>query len=336
MPSGSDPIESRADDDRDLYDIATWEERTSLDGLAVALYWLFTRSAKALVIVVALIGLLLILGSFGLGLLFDPAVAMLVALSAVPAFGLAAYVYLSDVTTGEPLSLLVGTFLLSILTATFAAILNSLAQPYFQPLGFLGLVLFFFIIVGPVEETVKLLAVRLYAYTDDRFNAVIDGAVYGAMAGLGFVVIENLVYIAQTVELTELSFGLSALTAGDGITAIRALAGPGHVIYSAFAGYYLGLAKFNPANRGPIVIKGLIIAAVIHALYNTLVGPVTGVLSAVTGLPRIPSLFLFVLAFQGAFGYVLLRKIWRYRDAYHDTRDSVAADTSPELTEFEE
>jgi RsiW-degrading membrane proteinase PrsW (M82 family) len=336
MPSRSDPVESRADDDRDLYDIATWEERTSLDGLSVALYWLITRSAKALIVLVALAGLLLILGSFGLGLIFDSTVAMLVGLSAVPALGLAAYVYVSDVTTGEPLSLLVATFLLSILTATFAAVLNSLAQPYFEPFGFVGLVIFFFVVVGPVEETVKLLAVRLYAYTDDRFDAVIDGAVYGAIAGLGFVVIENLVYIAQTVELAELTFGFDALGAGDGIAAIRALAGPGHVIYSAFAGYYLGLAKFNPANRGPIVVKGLIVAAVIHALYNTLVGPITTAISALIGLPRIFALFLFVVAFQGAFGYILLRKIWRYRDAYLDTRDAVDSTVTPELTEFED
>ncbi|EMA60684.1 PrsW family intramembrane metalloprotease [Halorubrum lipolyticum] len=336
MPSRSDPVESRADDDRDLYDIATWEERTSLDGLSVALHWLITRSAKAFVVFVALLGLLAILGSFGLGLVFDPTVAMLVGLSAVPALGLAAYVYVSDVTTGEPLSLLVATFLLSILTATFAAVLNSYAQPYFSPFGFPGLVLFFFVIVGPIEETVKLLAVRLYAYTDDRFDAVIDGAVYGAIAGLGFVVIENLVYIARTVELAELSLGLAALGAGDGIAALRALAGPGHVIYSAFAGYYLGLAKFNPGNRGPIVVKGLVIAAAIHALYNSLVGPVTTVLSLATGLPQVLSLFVFVILFQGAFGYVLLRKLRRYRDAYLDTRDAVDPPVEPEMTEFED
>ncbi|MDZ5811902.1 PrsW family glutamic-type intramembrane protease [Halorubrum sp. AD140] len=336
MPSRSDPVESRAEGDRDLYDIATWEERTSLDGLSVALYWLITRSAKGLVVFVAFLGLLTILGSFGLGLVFDPAVAMLVGLSAIPAFGLAAYVYVSDVTTGEPLSLLVATFLLSILTATFAAVLNSYAQPLFSPLGFPGLVLFFFVIVGPIEETVKLLAVRLYAYTDDRFDAVVDGAVYGAIAGLGFAVIENLVYIAQNVEMSELTLGVAVLGAGDGITALRALAGPGHVVYSAFAGYYLGLAKFNPEHRGPIVVKGLVIAAAIHALYNTLVGPVTTAIPAFTGLPQLSVLFLFVLAFQGAFGYVLLRKIWRYRDAYLETRDAVDPEVDPELTEFED
>ncbi|ELZ40152.1 hypothetical protein C471_08280 [Halorubrum saccharovorum DSM 1137] len=336
MPSRSDPVESRADDDRDLYDIATWEERTSLDGLSVALHWLITRSAKALVVFVALLGLLAILGSFGLGLVFDPAVAMLVGLSAVPALGLAAYVYVSDVTTAEPLSLLVATFLLSILTATFAAILNSVAQPYFDPFGFPGLVVFFFVIVGPIEESVKLLAVRLYAYTDDRFDAVIDGAVYGAIAGLGFAVIENLVYIAQNVEMSELTLGIAVLGAGDGIAALRALAGPGHVVYSAFAGYYLGLAKFNPENRGPIIVKGLVIATTIHALYNTLVGPVTAVLSLATGLPQLVALFLFVILFQGAFGYVLVRKLRRYRDAYVETRDAVDPAVEPEMTEFED
>ena len=336
MPTDEDPIASRADDDRDLYDVATWEERTSLDGLSVALYWLLTRSAKAGVVLVALVGLLAILGSFGLGLLFDPAIAILLGLSVIPALGLAAYVYVSDVTTGEPLSLLVATFLLSILTATFAAILNSVLQPYFRPLGFLGIVVFFFVVVGPIEESVKLLAVRLYAYTDDRFDAVIDGAVYGALAGLGFVVIENFVYIAQNVDMAELTVGIATLGAGDGIAALRALAGPGHVVYSAFAGYYLGLAKFNPGNRGPIIVKGLVLAAAIHALYNTLVGPVTGVAAGLFGLPQVVALFGFVVVFQGAFGYVLIRKIRRYRDAYLDTRDAVGADVEPELDEFEQ
>jgi len=83
-------------------------------------------------------------------------------------------------------------------------------------------------------------------------------------------------------------------------------------------------------------VKGLIIAAAIHALYNTLVGPVTTVLSVATGLPQLVSLFVFVLLFQGAFAYVLLRKLRRYRDAYLETRDAVDPDVKPEMTEFED
>jgi RsiW-degrading membrane proteinase PrsW (M82 family) len=320
MDDSRDPVESAADGRLDLYEIADWEERTSVDGAAVALYWLLIRAAKWVVVAVAL-GILAGIG--GLAALSDPAVGLLTVLSAIPAAALTVYVYYSDVTTREPLSLLVTTFLLSILLATFAALVNSSAQRFFEPLGVLGMPLFFFLIVGPGEETVKLLAVRLYAYTDDRFDAVVDGAVYGAIAGLGFATIENSIYILQRLSesgaLAELSFGLTAITTGGDITALRALAGPGHVIYSATAGYYLGLAKFNPDNRGPIVVKGLLLATVIHATYNTTVGPGSYLVSSLTGLPDLGGFLVYVLLYDGVFGFFILRKLWRYRHAYNET-----------------
>ncbi|MFB6233731.1 MAG: PrsW family intramembrane metalloprotease [Haloarculaceae archaeon] len=320
MDDSRDPVESAADGRLDLYEIADWEERTSVDGAAVALYWLLIRAAKWIVVAVAL-GILAGIG--GLAALSNPAIGLLTVLSAIPAAALTVYVYYSDVTTREPLSLLVTTFLLSILLATFAALVNSTAQRFFEPLGVLGMPLFFFLIVGPGEETVKLLAVRLYAYTDDRFDAVVDGAVYGAIAGLGFATIENSIYILQRLSeagaLAELSFGLTAITTGGDITALRALAGPGHVIYSATAGYYLGLAKFNPDNRGPIVVKGLLIATFIHATYNTTVGPGSYLVSSLTGLPDLGGFLVYVLLYDGVFGFFILRKLWRYRHAYNET-----------------
>ena len=351
MSSRSDPIQSAVedDDDRDLYDVATWEERTSLDGLAVALHWLFVRGAK---LVVVLLAALILLSIGALGFLSEPPIAFLTLLSAIPALALTGYVWYSDVTTNEPLSLLVATFLLSVLTATFAAVVNGLAAGLLLPLGGIGLLLFFYLVVGPVEETVKLLAVRLYAYTDRRFDAVIDGAVYGAVAGLGFATIENSLYITRNVDLGELAVGagvVGLVGAGEGIVGIRALAGPGHVIYSAYAGYYLGLAKFNPRIRGPIVIKGLLIAAVIHATYNTTAGAGTAVIQAATGLPFLGAFAIFVLIYQGFFGGILLRKLWRYRTVYLETRDGAGSGrekanekptepgaTEPELTDFEE
>jgi len=329
MSDRRDPVEAADDGSRDLYDVTTWEERTSVDGAAVALYWLVTRAAKW---VVVLLALAILVGIGGLTAISEPAVGLLTLLSVIPAFGLltllsvipalglAIYVYRSDVTTGEPLSLLVATFILSILFATFAAIVNSYARELFAPLGSLGLVLFYFLIVGPGEETVKLLAVRLYAYTDARFDSVVDGAVYGAVSGLGFATIENSLYIVTQLEeageLAELSLGVGAIFTGGDITAIRALAGPGHVIYSAIAGYYLGLARFNPDNRGPIVVKGLLLAAVIHATYNSTAGLGSFAIGTITGLPPLASFLVFVIVFDGVFGLFLLRKLWRYRSVY--------------------
>ena len=129
---------------------------------------------------------------------------------------------------------------------------------------------------------------------------------------------------------------LETVDAGGEITAIRGLAGPGHVIYSAFAGYYLGLAKFNPENAGPIVAKGLLIAAFIHALYNTLVSIVPGVASLI--VPDVPMLVLFfgfVVVYQGLFGYILYRKLQRYRGVYKRVHDADEPPLTPERTEFD-
>jgi RsiW-degrading membrane proteinase PrsW (M82 family) len=311
-----DPLEPLADESVDLYDIATWEQRTPLDRVAALVHHLLLRAARGIVVGVAV---LLLLAIGGLSALTDPDIGILTILSVVPAVGLAAYVYASDTTSGEPLAVLVATFLLGVLTATFAAAVNTLVRPLFAPLGFLGMAAFFFLIVGPVEETVKLLAVRLYAYGRATFNCVIDGAVYGAMAGLGFATIENALFIARRVGDLGADVGLAALIgAGGGITAVRALAGPGHVIYSAVAGYYLGLAKFNPDQRGPIVIKGLLLAAFIHATYNTTVGAGSALISGVLGVAPLIGFFGYVVLYDAIWGMFLIRKLRRYSTTYHE------------------
>ncbi|WP_331236028.1 PrsW family intramembrane metalloprotease [Natronorarus salvus] len=337
MNRGRDPVERETSDDRDLYEITTWERRSFLDSLAVGIHRFGAVSLRVVLVALAFVLLLaqLILGGVGV-LVADPVVGTLVFLSVVPALGIAVYIWYADVTTGEPLSLLVVTFLLAVLFAMFAAVINSVLQPAFGALGFLGLVLFFFLVVGPVEETVKLLAVRLYAYRSTRFDAVIDGMVYGAVAGLGFATIENAFYITQGLDS-----GLAAMEVVDeaGATAaVRSLAGPGHVLYSAIAGFYLGLAKFNPENAGPIVIKGLTIAAILHALYNSLAGIVPGLLVASATWITLPIALLgFIVLYDGFVAYILYRKASRYMKAYRDAGIERLDEREliPERTEFD-
>jgi protease PrsW len=337
MRGQRDPIERESRESRDLYDVSTWEQRSTVDAISAWLYRFGVASAKAFVIVLAALFLLVQFVLGGLGAVTEPVVGAFVLLSVVPAFAIAAYVWYADVTTGEPLSLLVITFTLAVLFAMFAAVINSIAQGFFGLLpAVIGLPLFFFLVVGPVEETVKLLAVRLYAYRDVRFDAVIDGAVYGAAAGLGFATIENAIYITEGLEsglgTTEL------IGAAGGTAAVRALAGPGHVLYSAIAGFYLGLAKFNQENAGPIVVKGLLIAAVFHALYNTLAGIVPALLTAAaTWITPGIAIIGYIVLYDGIVAYFLYRKIAGYRRAYEDvgvTR-SDADEPAAELTEFD-
>jgi RsiW-degrading membrane proteinase PrsW (M82 family) len=314
MNRGRDPVERAANDDDDLQEVATWEPRTRLDRLAVGLYEHLFPAARGLVLGAAVLFTVGILLASSINTPRLPVVTVFAVLSAIPAFALAGYVYVADVTTKEPLHLIGATFALAFVFASFAAIVNTAAEPLFRALGALGLVGYYLLIVAPGEELVKLLAVRFYAYRDGRFDAVIDGAVYGAVAGLGFATIENAIYVTGFVQQATTA---PVLDRAIDITQRRALAGPGHVIYSAIAGYYLGLAKFVDDHRGAVVVKGLVIAAGFHALYNLTIGFAPAVLGAVLGLDPIVSFVLYVVAFDGIAGGFLVVKLYRYRNAYH-------------------
>ncbi|MFW6384197.1 MAG: PrsW family intramembrane metalloprotease [Halodesulfurarchaeum sp.] len=318
MGRDQDPIEWASGGDRDLQEIATWEPRTAVDRLSTRLYGMILAGGRAGLIGLALAMIAGQLALTGVVTLEDPLVGVYIVLSVVPAVVLAGWLWRLDVVRYEPIGLLAGTFLLGVVLAGFAAVVNSSLRGLFVGLGGFGLVLYFFVVVGPIEETVKLLAVRLHAYRSERFDAVIDGAIYGAVAGLGFAAIENTLYITQEY-LQAAGSGPGLLVPGARTAALRSFAGPGHVIYSAFAGYYLGLAKFNPDHRGPLVVKGLLIATAIHASYNAMVSNlevVAGVVPFLGGLPPTVAFIVFVIVFDGFFLAVLAAKLGRYRRTF--------------------
>jgi RsiW-degrading membrane proteinase PrsW (M82 family) len=307
--SETDPVKSELSDDKDLYDVATWESRSSLDSVAVFVAKALRTGGNAVLLSAAIVLFLAQVGVAGALVLEEPVLAGLTILSILPALGVAGYIWYGDPTSREPFVLLAATFLLSMLFASFAAITNTLVLPRFEAAGSIGLIAFYFLAVGPMEEFVKWLAIRVYAYRSDVFQTVIDGAVYGAVAGLGFAAIENFVYIVP-VYFEPVPAGLaSSAEYATVVASQRAFAGPGHVIFSAWAGFYLGLAKFNPENRGPIVVKGLLIAIFIHALYNSLV-----TLLPLTAL----GLFAFILGYHTFWFGLLYRRLSKYRALYRE------------------
>jgi len=335
-----DPVETYAEEGRDLYEVATWEPRSLFDRVAARLWGIGVSTVR---IVVVALALALTIGIGAFNAVTDPTIGVLTLLSALPALALAVYVYVSDAGSGEPLEPLVATFVLSMLFASFAAVVNTILSPI-ETFGVLGTIAFFFVVVGPVEETVKLLSIRLYAYRRTSFNTVVDGAVYGAVAGLGFATIENAIYIQRGLDLmgepaaAATVTGLLQIAAGSDITVVRALAGPGHVVYSAFAGYYLGLAKFNREHRGPIVLKGLLVASLVHATYNSLAGIGAGVVAIALDVRPLVGFFGFVLLYQGFFGLVLVRKLRAYGRVYREVYDDATrqdGEIAVDRTEFD-
>lgn len=110
------------------------------------------------------------------------------------------------------------------------------------------------LVVGPVEEGCKFLAVRLAVYRSLYFEEPMHGLVYGAAASLGFASLENLFYV---------------LTYGPDVMLVRApFSTLAHLVFGSLWGYGLGLRR---AGHGPWVIwVGLAGAAAFHATSNIL------------------------------------------------------------------
>jgi RsiW-degrading membrane proteinase PrsW (M82 family) len=322
MAERRDPLEVAADASRDLQGIATWEPRSLLDRLLDRYTWPLVRLAVVLLACLLFLVELVLLGFQVLNNPESALVVVLFPLSVLPAAALAGYVWYTDITS-EPWPLLVGTYVLGVLLATFPTVVNTATIVAIEQLvpgglvGYLVQVAHFFLVVAPGEEAAKLAAVFTYAYWHDDFDSVVDGAVYGAVAGLGFATIENVTYILQTLATTQ---GVVELVVGGGIiTVVRSIAGPGHVIWTAIAGYYLGLAKFNDEHWLAITVKGLLVAIVLHGFYNaatTTIGTAGEALGL--GVVSVVATFAFILLYHGAtFGYLFVR-LQRYRRAYAD------------------
>jgi RsiW-degrading membrane proteinase PrsW (M82 family) len=113
-----------------------------------------------------------------------------------------------------------------------------------------------FLIIAPIEEILKFLAVRKWIYRSLEFNEIMDGIVYTVSASLGFAALENILFV--------LPLGISTGVA-------RAfLAVPGHACFGALMGYYIGKAKFNPAKESKLMTRGIIYAILCHGLYDFL------------------------------------------------------------------
>jgi RsiW-degrading membrane proteinase PrsW (M82 family) len=325
-----DPTEFAADEDRDLHGIATWEPRSLLDRFLAHYLSPLLRAAIVLLGLVFFLGVMLLLG---FQVLQNPNTLIFVVLfplSVIPAALITGYVWYTDITR-EPITMLIVTYLLGVVLASFPYLINTLTSVAMNAvagqlppaiagnpvLAFLAQAGQFYFVVAPVEEVAKLAAVFMFVYWRTDFDFVIDGVVYGTMAGLGFATIENISYIIQTIASVDSLLGVFIV--GGVITTVRGFAGPGHVIWTGIAGYFLGLAKFNREYAVVLAIKGLLIASFLHGTYNTLssgIGIVFNGFGTVGGLLGLVVTFGFIGVYHLTFFGYLFWKIRNYRKVY--------------------
>ncbi|HSL10049.1 MAG TPA: PrsW family intramembrane metalloprotease [Actinomycetota bacterium] len=193
---------------------------------------------------------------------------LLVVVYALPAFVL---VYELDLYEREPVSMMLGAFAWGAFAATalsldasawtevFTTVVGADAGARWSP-----------VVVAPVLEEVLKGAglVLLAAIARDEIDDVMDGFVYGAVCGLGFAVVEDVVYFVAT-------FGGSVGAIAEGFAA-RVLASGlyGHVLYTGLIGMALGFVVSRregvpTRRRVPIAIALCVLGIAGHALWNS-------------------------------------------------------------------
>jgi len=165
----------------------------------------------------------------------------------------------------EPWWLLLATVGLGAVAAPLAGLIEvaiSKSSPYLDcdvlgldhsvralPLGLLA----FTLLVGCIEEGMKLLAAWSFAMHRREFDEPIDGIVFAVAAAIGFATAENIMYFS----VDRLSGGLFTLRS---MTCVS-----GHFIYAAIWGYALGQRLVSRKAR---VLPYFALAALLHGAWD--------------------------------------------------------------------
>ncbi len=193
---------------------------------------------------------------------------LLLTIYALPVFVL---IYRLDLYEREPVSLAIGAFAWGALAATTL----SLAAAGWDQVVADAFGADFSGRWGPaitaplVEETLKGAGVVLiYLIARDELDDVMDGFVYGALVGLGFAVVEDVLYFMA-------AFGGTPGGVLEGFY-VRVIASGlyGHVLYTGLVGMAVGYVVTRRAKRSLarrlVVATGLCgLAVVAHALWNS-------------------------------------------------------------------
>jgi len=181
----------------------------------------------------------------------------LLALAIAPGIVICIFIYLKDKYNREPLGLLLVSFILGMLSTIPAIILQALSHTTLESLAGKSLTevaIFAYLVVALSEEGSKYFMIRIFGYRRKSFDEPFDGIVYAIMVGMGFATLENIGYVYQN--------GI-----GTGIMRMF-LAVPAHATFAVLMGYYMGLAKFDNANRKKYLFLAILLPVIFHGTYD--------------------------------------------------------------------
>ena len=132
-----------------------------------------------------------------------------------------------------------------------------------------------------VEEVVKGLALFLILVVQrHELDSPLDGIIYGAMVGMGFAMVENVLYYTTY-------FGENGASGWNELVLVRGVIfGLNHALYSSLTGLGIALAQMsrNWVVRIAAPLLGLFAAIALHAIHNVAMfaGSIIGFLTGLT------------------------------------------------------
>ena len=179
-------------------------------------------------------------------------------LAILPVIVLASYIYKKDKYEKEPLSMLILAFFLGMLAIPMDLVVVGIINAMIP-----GGTVFYqaFFEAGIPEEFCKWALFMLVIWRNKNFDEFFDGIVYACFIGLGFACIENMMYVFDSESYS------TALHTG----VVRALLSvPGHFLFAVIMGYFLGMAKFRPQQRGKYLILSYVCPVIAHGIFDYL------------------------------------------------------------------
>lgn len=183
-------------------------------------------------------------------------------MATAPLWALLTFFYVRDRYDKEPRLLLVQLFVRGMLVTLLAAALSlagiQLLSAFLPTNSWPYLLIENFVLVALVEEYLKYFVVWRGVYFHPAFNEPYDGMLYAITASLGFAALENILYVTQ---------------GGLQVAVMRALLSvPGHALFAAAMGYFIGKAKFaKTEDKTKAYLKrALIVPVLLHGIYDLL------------------------------------------------------------------
>lgn len=195
-------------------------------------------------------------------------------LAIVPGILLLAYIYRKD-PRKEPIRALALAFFFGILVATFAALVEAgIKYCLFgmeSPSSLLGVVAMAFLVAALPEEGFKLLYLSKlvkHKKVQPHFDEHFDGIVYAVFIGMGFAVVENIIYVLPQENWLAVGIGRALLAV------------PAHYAFAIIMGYYFSLYRFvdrSPKNAclmflAPFLLHGAYDTLALSGTVDTLIG----------------------------------------------------------------